>query len=295
MNRILTMVLLTGFLAFSAMPAVASAQEMEAETDVDFGYYIEPFHYAGSDFKSNGFSAGLYTQLTYGRRHGLQTLINYKRIDFKGLENFRQWDYTAVYTHYRGQYHFRGGLHFASTNYVQTDGAVTFIAGLGRRVKNQWFAKIDGYYTYYNDGEPDLTTYQLSPRFGRYFFTTGDSRLLATIKGDYIHVDRDALFTRFLDDEDFYSGGLELTCEHNHWRLTGAGWAGEQVFAVVDDGFAVNNLNEKYTGGVAAEIAYVFDTGVRIAVGFDMDFYEEIFVNDEGSRRTYLVNFGSRF
>ncbi len=283
------------WMAVLAMPGKTFARQTNPETDANFGYFIEPFHYSGSDRKSNGFSAGLYTRLTYGPHHGIETLIRYKRIDFKTKEDFRQWDYTGIYTHYRGRYQYRGGLHFANTNYVRTDGAVTLVAGLGRRLDNQWRAAVDGYFTYYNDEKPDLNVYQLTPTVGHYIFQASDNSLLVEITGHYIHIDANGFFGQFLEEKDFYSAEATVTYEYHNWMLTGSGWAGEQVFAVGDDGFDVNYLNEKYTGGFSAGIAYGLDTGIRIGLEIDADFYEEIFTDDDGTRLRYGVNFGSRF
>lgn len=275
MNRFAAFFLALVCIAFLIQPEFARSQGVTS----DFGFHTSPFTYQDSGVKTDGFSAGFYTNLGIGQRQSLETDIAYTLIGMDGLDDLREWDYTALYSHGLWNFLLRGGLHFVSSNYDVVDGAVTLAGGAGYEVNRRWDVFLDGYFTSYNDEYPDLKIYQLTPTAGIYLFKTPDSGFRIQARGYFIRNESDSIY--FYDD-NYLSAESEISWYHGSLTLRGFGWAGEQLFPVKERGFVRYNLPDLLQGGYGAGIDYRFGSGIRMSFETAAEFLEEP-GNDEDS------------
>jgi len=231
--------------------------------------------------KDAGWFAGAYFQNSSLKN---KIELDYERTEISyiddTLEDIKQNDFTAVWTHFVGKnLLFRVGAHYIDSNDKDTDEAYTAFAGIKYYQGYDFDLGVDGYYSDYTnheraDASKGLTVTQIEPSvgfsFGDYKSETGSFYL----KTFYIYISPDTVEGGLLDDS-YHSGGVQLKNFNGNWTNELGAWVGKQVFGVRHDGFTIYNLAEERKGGVPFSSQYAFSKKASLKLQYSYEKFDE--------------------
>lgn len=237
-------------------------------------FYGGPLVYQSSQLKKDGFSGGMYSYLGIGKYNSMEGEADYTRINYKDGTSLKQNDFTFAYSNYAiPKLKLQLGGHYISTTDPTTDnGWVLFGSALLYKIY-EWNIGVAGYFSNYEHASPALKVYQVSPRIG-----IGSVKLNAKT---YIYMET-KFHLIFLSQsvneskKQYYSLEQAVVFTGTNWSLRGAGWIGEQMYAIRNGGFTVYNLPERQKGGFGVSFRYVSSKKSAITFGLNYQTFQDI-------------------
>ncbi len=270
------------------IPLVTRAQ---AQVRLDGVGYFMSLSYSQSENKKDGFVAGSYCYLGFGLNHSVESVIDHTKINYENDYAIDQWDATLIYTHYGLADNYRLGAHYLITDDPLTDHGIAIFGGMKHYVPYQWSAGLDGYVTFYGNYEPRLAVAQLTPQAGFYFARGINSGFYSEIKGFYIRLSDEV----GLNKKDYFSIKETIRYYAGNLTLSVFGWAGEQAFAIQNDGMLLYNIAEKHIGGYGGYIRYVFAGSMSVQLGAQAEFFNDVGLKTEAVSRKAILSIGRTF
>lgn len=252
--------------------------------------YYSDMSYDAS-LKDRGHMWGLFGSLSTGN-HEFEIGAEYMDLKFHSGAAVTQTDLAAAWNwRFLDNWKSRIGTHVIDTSDVQTDNAWIVFAGLSQYETGQWEAGLDMYVSHYEDYLPAATFYQFVPKASRTLAEFNGFKLSGEGSIYYIYADEEI----GLGQHSFWSTEGRLSLERGPVNLMLYGWAGQQTFAVRNDGFLVYNLNESHEGGYGAELRLKLDdiSQLRIKMGIERfeDFATRISANQRVVNFYWLISF----
>jgi len=264
----------------------------QSETRFDGLAYYAPLYYRHSNAREGGYVTGVYTYLGHGVNHSLESVLDFTRMRYKGGLDIDQWDLTAVYTHYSPtSTNYRLGVHYLKSDDPFSNHAITLFTGVNQHVPYQRNLGVDGYVTLYHNYLPGLTVFQVTPKIGFHIGNQVQSGFYVESKGYYIGLS-DELGT---DGHHFYSLEESVRYYRGNLSVTVLGWAGEQVFAVRNDGMVLYNLAELHRGGYGGSIRYVLGPSTSFGFGAFAEVFSDIGETNEATSTRLVFSLGHTF
>ncbi len=255
-----------------------------------YGSYV---NFGGSDVKDDGWAATAYLNLSDRQVHALELGLTQTRINYDTLPDLDQTDFTLAYTN-TGQilknHAIRLGFHYISSDDDLTDQGKIYFAKVTYFRPAEWNAGLEIDYSDYSDSNVDLDVFQIRPHYG-FFFSAFGRRLYSETRFYYIHKDKDVGVSM----DNYYSLEQVFTYTVGNMDYKLAGWVGQQIFAVKNEGFVVYNLADRYLGGLEAEVGYRLENNLRLALNLNQQWLEHVGYGDKASQTIVTVSLGGSF
>ena len=265
----------------------ATTRPVRVETAVYYAY----LDYHGTASKDYAHSAGLYTSLGFGTAHLFEAEADYIHKFYRGFPLLQQWDTTVAYANFSiPRVKLRFGGHYVASQDPFTDQGWVAFGGAAYYLPGRWEAGVDGYFSQYPKFQDHLEAIQLVPHFGLTLWRGANHAWNNGLRGYWIHLNRD-----FLGGRDFFSLEDRLSLSWRRWTFAAFGWAGEQVFAVRNDGFALYNLGEKHEAGYGAEVRYDFTDHFAIMVRASREHFRDLAATPNATSDLYLAMLTLKF
>lgn len=277
MRRFLLRMILGALVPVAAMAA--------GNTRLDLMPYVGGIQYSGTVAKERSTLAGLYAYYGIGMEHSIEGDVSWTRIDYDSttLSRINQYDTTLIYSNYGVlDWKWRLGGHLVTSSDEPTEGSV-FWGGFSNYEPSRFSRGVDLYVSRYGNYAPALNIQQVTGAWGFYLKNMPGTYL--NVQGHYIHLSDDIGF----DQQDFGSGELTLIQPIKNWTLSVFGWAGEQVFAVQKEGFAVYNLPEKHQGAYGGSLRCQIATASSIKLEFIQKHFKELAATGSARASQLLV------
>ena len=255
--------------------------------------YFGGITYEGTTFKDHAWIGGVNGWVDFDRRHLVEAGLDSMAIAYHDLPDLRQLDATAAYANFSlPRLKLRAGGHYTASDDPLTDGGWVAFGGIDWYAGSRWSVGLDGFFSRYESHAPGLDAFQLTPRLRVDLARGSDWTLRADVAGSWIRLDSP---TTGLAGDDFFSGEGRLTLLWRGWQFSGFGWAGEQAFAVRNQGYTVYNLAQKHTGGYGAEIRRQFGERLRCGIRYQREEFREILTSAEAAENIFMATIGITF
>ena len=261
--------------------------KVRVETTAYYGY----LQYHDTAAKDHIQAGGLYASLGWGGQHLVETEADYLNKFYRGYHSLCQWDNTLTYANFSVP-HLKlrvGGQYITSDDPFTDQGWVAF-GGAEYYVANRWGAGLDGYFTRYPNFQDQLAAAQLTPHLDTTLWSRERCRLDNDLRGYWIHLNHE-----FEGRQDLFSVEDRLSFNWRRWTFSAFGWAGEQIFAVRSDGFAVFNLGEKHDAGYGLELRYDFSRRFALTLRANREEFEDTAATPHASSDMYLALLSLQF
>ncbi len=279
-------------LALAGTMMLALAAGAAEKTRVDALAYYGTRSYRSSDVKDDAELWGIYGYIGHGLNHLVEFEVDGATVEYDDGTQLRQWDYTTVYTNFSiPSWKLRTGFHALKSDDGFTDGGITGLVGAHYYVLGKWEAGVDGFVSRYEDYDPDLRVWQLSPHVGLSLWRRGDAALTSDLWGHWIALNEDV----GLGERNFRSVEEKLSLIRGRARVSLSGWYGDQTFAVRDGGFTVYNLAEEHTGGFGVEFQYLVGSRSAVRLKATREYFEDFGSDEHSESDTVSVLFGHTF
>ena len=267
-----------------------------------YGGYVD---YHGSSWKDAASFGGLYAGARVGAEHLVEGEADYLAIERRRLLVLQQWDGTLAYANDQiPNWRLRLGTHYiASDDPASNGGWVPFCGvhyyapgswrpGVDRWIAvGRWDAGVNGYVSVYPHFGGGLDVVQLTPQVGVVLWQGTDWMWRSDLQGYWIHPGRDVGWGQ----RNFFSIEERLSVAWRRWAFAAFGWAGEQTFAVRNDGFTVFNLAERHRAGYGLEVKYAVTDRVSFAGRISREEFSEFNNHAVTTGNTYLAMVNCRF
>lgn len=253
-----------------------------------FNYSIMPYYsdmgYDAS-LKDRGHMWGVYSFLATGD-HEFEIGAEYLDIKFHDGSAVTQTDLAGAWNWYfLDNWKSRIGTHVIDSSDTLTDNGWVAFAGLSQYETGQWEAGLDMYVSHYEDYLPAVTLYQFVPNVRSTLAEFNEFKLSGEGFIYYIYSDEEI----GLGQHSFWSTEGRLYLERGPVTLMLYGWAGQQTFAVRNDGFILYNLNELHEGGYGAEFRLKLDDISEFRVKMGIERFEDFSTRISANQRTLNV------
>ncbi|MFT4553746.1 MAG: hypothetical protein ACI9S8_002387 [Chlamydiales bacterium] len=294
MKKFLTVLLMGLTITAGALEAAwnQETQAYDAEWKLDVVPYLGYLKYHNNTTKDTATVFGVYEYIGYGLEHLVELSQDYTKIDQMNTDNYKQLDFTAVYSNFSiPSWKMRVGGHYIDNNDVNSNHTWTGILGAHYIGSYDFDAGLDGFVSKYMARTPTLWVYQFSPHLGIPFWKEATSSWRNDISGNWIYHSENT----GLADRHFYSVEETVHYYWDSWTLGANAWLGKQSFAVRKGGFAVFNLAEEYTGGFGAEIKYALDLKTALTFKINREEFKEISTDTKTKVENFMFMLGHSF
>jgi hypothetical protein len=259
-----------------------------AQTNYTFLPYGEVSTYSGDTDKDYAVSPGIYFS---GQENSYETIIGVegKRVVYKNEssnDDISQTDITGMLkVDVIDNFNAKIGIHHIVTTDDLTDGGNTLIGGIDFN-NNSFNLALNVYYTNY-DNLVSLDVTQLSPAIG---FNFGNNSF--KIKGDFINIennDKVGLKDNYSSTEIIFKNQTGI------FGTTLSGWLGKRIFAVSNNGFAVNNISDEEKGGVYISENLQLDNFSSLEIGYSYTKLEGIKSGDNANKNSLNISYSYKF
>ncbi|MEA2100641.1 MAG: hypothetical protein U9P72_10990 [Campylobacterota bacterium] len=242
--------------------------------------------------KQNSSINGFYTNF---KEPSYSVELNYenKSLDYNSSDKkLKQTDYTVAYSYLiDDNYRLKTAYHQLSSNAEKSSKAKIYFAGLQYFKKNRFDLGVDISYSSYDKTALATDIYQAKPYFG---ITFGDYK---STMGKYVVKINTNLFypkggdsnSTYVNNSSSYSISIKQFKGDFHNMISA--YKGEELFAVKDNGFSVNNQNELYTTGYTISTRYTIDEDMGLKLSYTNEIFRDIDIEIESKLQRYLVLF----
>ena len=178
----------------------------------------------------------------------------------------------------------RLGGHLITSEDPFTDQGWVAFGGAEYFGSSRWAAGVDGYFTKYPKFQEPLEVVQLAPHLGLTLWHGAHHTWQNDLRGYWIHLNQDTFGQR-----DCFSLEDRLSLNWRRCTFSAFGWAGEQLFAVRNDGFALFNLGEKHKAGYGAEARYAFSDRLALTLRASREHFRDLAITPNAWSDLYLV------
>ncbi|HEC85571.1 MAG: hypothetical protein DRR19_17410 [Candidatus Parabeggiatoa sp. nov. 1] len=231
--------------------------------------YYAPIDYRDSTYRDEGKITGIYGAFRPEPGYVWEGAVENINLSYQSLDDLDQTDITLAFTRQKQNRHaYRMGFHSISTTHIETDSSVTWFAGFNRYHPYDDLYGGTLYYTRHPDS--DRQVWQFVPKVQKYLgdiITTGT--FLIEGKLNLINVLEEG------NSDTYFSAEGDITWYYRSFQLMVGAWAGEQIYAVRNDGFTVYNLPYKHTGGFKFQAGYAVTNNTSIKLGIAQELVTE--------------------
>ncbi|OMH39906.1 hypothetical protein [Desulfurobacterium indicum] len=252
------------------------------------GYYS-----TGNLTRTYSFGLSL-TSIKYSDNYTSSATFKRYGISNAGIDFLNQLDVTvegSVTNELLKNHTFTFGLHYIITNDNLTNNGIVFYFDGTYFKPYNWNSGVEFAVSYYPE-TIDLQVIQLSPHFGKYYYTTFGT-FYGGAKFYYITLNKPDEIG--VNDKNFYSTEVFLNFYRGKTDLGFSVWKGEQVFAVKNSGFVVYNLTEKYESGVSVEGGYYFTKNYRLGATISINKFEDLETGNDVTQTVVTVSLGYKW
>jgi len=275
--------LLAGILSVSAMAATSYTTSI-------YGGYID---YSGTTTKDEGSVGGIYLS-AFESPWKVELDAEHTNIKYKSsIPKLKQTDLTAKINYYQGyNLAYNIGFHYIDTTDKPTDEAKIYMAGILYYKTLKYNAGVDIYYSDYSNLSTSPKLYQISPKAGFNFgnYSSAIGSFYAEAKIDYIAVSKNK------DENNLKNSytSVELTLNNYNGNFTTSisGWSGKRVYAVENNGFVVNNLNNEQKYGFKISENYKIDKAQSVKIEYAHTKFED---NGDSKSNNIIANYSYSF
>jgi len=258
-------------------------------------YYL-PISYHGSDYRIQSTVYGIFGDFAF--KEAFHTSFEYDRSDFEtGFDSTSvhtlQNDFTLLNTYYySGFWETHFGLHYLTSNDEYSKNTNTVILGLGRYVPFQWSADITCFYTSYpNMSEKPLYVFQATQRFGVSIGDRIQSGFTYESKFHFIHLSHEINSSKV----EFYSLEQNIVYYRTRWSAALNLWAGEQMFAVHNNGFLLINFGELYRGSAGITLTVYLSEKTSVTAGYQRIWFSDLNSDNDAQAELLKISVGHSF
>ena len=240
-----------------------------------------------ASLKDHGHVWGLYTFLAHDK-HEFEIAAEYLDISFRDGSAVTQTDLIGAWSYYLSDsVKTRLGVHGIDSSDDLSDNGWVLFAGMSQFEAGRWEAGMHMYVSHYEDYAPVVTLYQFTPKVSATFAEFNETRFGGEAYAYYIYSDKEI----GLGQQSFWSAEGRLFLTRDPVTLMLFGWAGQQTFAVRNDGFILFNLNELHEGGYGAELRMKLDHMTEFRVRMGVEHFEDFSTRVSAIQRTLNVYF----
>ena len=260
-------------------------------------YNVLPYYgklsYSGSTTKDSGTIFGIYfsdfktpwkTELSI-----TDTSIKYTNT----TSNLTQLDIAILLNYYKGYNDlYKFGFHYINSSDSTTNKGKIFSFEKLYYQTLKYNYGVDIYYSYYSNNSTSPTILQFSPKggysFGNYYSNIGSFYIEAIV--DYIKPLTQKTQNNLKNS--YLSTSFTLNNYKGKFTTSLNIWFGKRSFEVSNNGFVVNNLSNKQTGGFTISENYKIDKKSSIKLSYSKTNFEE---NGKSNSKTILANYSYSF
>jgi len=273
--------------AFDGWFDPGAARRVSAESTVYYGW----MNYHDTAAKDHSQVLGLYASLAYGPEHLVEAEEDYLNKFYRGFTSLHQWDTTVTYANLSLPHlKLRLGGHYVDSDDPYTDQGWVAFAGVEYYVATRWAAGVDAYFTDYPKFQNKLEVGQLTPHLDLTLWRGAHHTWYNDLRGYWIHLNHE-----FDGRQDLFSLEDRLSLNWRRWTVSLYGWAGEQLFAVRNDGFALFNLGERHQAGYGLELRYALSTHLALALRASREEFRDLATTPHASSDMYLAMLSLQF
>ncbi|WP_457569074.1 hypothetical protein [Desulfurobacterium sp.] len=252
------------------------------------GYYS-----TGNLTRTYSFGLSL-TSIEYSDNYTSSATFKRYGISNAGINFLNQLDVTvegSVTNELLKNHTFTFGLHYIVTDDNLTNNGIVFYFDGTYFKPYNWNSGIEVAVSYYPE-TINLQVAQLSPHFGKYYYTSFGT-FYGGAKFYYITLNKPDEIG--VDDKNFYSIETFLHFYRGKADLGFSAWEGEQVFAVKNGGFVVYNLAEEYKRGMSIEGGYYFTKNYRLGATVSVNKFEDLETGDDVTQTAVTISLGYKW
>ena len=201
------------------------------------------------------------------------------------LPHLRQTDATFAYANYFiPGLKLRLGGHYVATDDAPTDGGWSLFGSADYFFPQRFLAGAQLAYTRFTDFSPRLEIVQLTPRLSATLWRDLDRSLSADLRAHWIHLGEKVTAGR----TDFFSIEPRLTLTWERCTLGLFGWAGNQSFALRNDGYTLFNLAERHLAGFGGDLRYALTPRAALALRYAREEFRELGAANTAAANSFL-------
>ena len=201
------------------------------------------------------------------------------------LPRLRQTDATFAYANYFiPGLKLRLGGHYVATEDAPTDGGWSLFGSADYFFSQRILAGAQVAYTRFSDFSPRLEIVQFTPRISATLWRDLDRSLSADLRAHWIHLGEKVPAGR----TDFFSLEPRLTLTWERCTLGLFGWAGNQAFALRNDGYMLFNLAERHLAGFGGDLRYAFTPRAALALRYAREEFRELGASNTAAANSFL-------
>lgn len=269
----------------SAGTSSIRSQAVAGKTRITASIYYAYLDYHHTASKDHAHSGGLYASLGYGLEHLFEIEADNIHKLYRDFPSLRQWDTTIAYANLSIPHvKLRLGGHYVTSEDPFTDQGWVAFVGADYYIANRGEAGVDGYYTKYPKFQDGLEVVQLTPHVGVNLWHGTNHTLYNDVRGYWIRLNRD-----FEGQRNFFSVEDRLSLNWRRWTFSAFGWAGQQMFAVRNEGFALYNLGEEHKAGYGVEIRYDFTAHLAFTLRANREEFRDLNITPHATSDMYLA------
>jgi len=249
--------------------------------------YMEQANYTNS-YKNSSTINGLYTKF---KEPEYIIELDYETMSLENnITTIKQTDYTLSYSYFlRDNYQLKTTYHQMSNDANLSSSAKVYLLGVKYFKRNSFNLGLDISYSSYDKTALATEIYQLTPslaiNFGDYKSTMG--KYIVKVETNIIYPK--SIDTNNTNVKDCASYTISLTQFKGDFINKVSFYTGEEIFAVKDNGFSINNYNELYTSGYALSTRYSIYEDLGIFLSYKRDNFTEIETNNKSKIQRYLL------
>ena len=257
--------------------------------DITLVPYTAKDSYTNSSNKSSKIN-GFYTKF---KEPSYSIELDYETMNLESNSTTtKQTDYTLAYSYFiKYNYKIKTLYHQLSNNAKTNSSVKAYLLGAEFYKKSIFNLGINLSYSSYDETSLTKEVYQASPyfkiNFGDYKSTMGKYVLKLDANGFYPK----AQDTNSSSIKNHSSFGISIHQFKGDFSNMFSYYKGEEILAVKDNGFSINNLNQLYTSGFSLSTRYSIYNGMGIKLLYKSDKFTEIDTNLDGERKRYLLLF----
>jgi len=257
--------------------------------DITLVPYTAKDSYTNSSNKSSKIN-GFYTKF---KEPNYSIELDYETMSLESNSTTtKQTDYTLAYAYFiKNNYKIKTLYHQISNNAKTNSKVKAYLLGVEFYKKSIFNLGINLSYSSYDETSLAKEVYQTSPyfkiSFGDYKSTMGKYVLKLDANGLYPKA-QDTNTTSIKNNSSF---GISLQQFKGDFSNMFSYYKGEEIFAVKDNGFSINNLNQLYTSGFSLSTRYRIYDDMGIKLLYKSDKFTAIDTNMDGERKRYLLLF----
>ena len=215
------------------------------------------------------------------------------------IEDLNQDDITLAYGYYWTNFMLRGGVHYINTNDILLGNGIVGFASLGGYNYvgyDKYSYGVEGYYSNYKDGydegnsfvKKSINIVQFTPYFTAYNALSLNWGNSLTLKLNY-QIAKDYI------QDSYLSYDVSDTLYYKSLFLTLRGYGGEMRSGVKDSGFTVANTLDLMKDGYGTKLGYYFTPSAVLSLSYDLNNYQEIYHDVDGTSSVATLSFSYGF